>query len=52
MNTDVEFSRAIDEAIKNNVDVIAMAAGWPNLPTDGTSHITKRKRCGQLKKMI
>jgi subtilisin family serine protease len=42
MNTDVEFGRAIDEAIANNVDVIAMAAGWPNLPTDGSSHITKK----------
>ncbi|MFQ5497154.1 MAG: S8 family serine peptidase, partial [Nitrosopumilus sp.] len=42
MNTDVEFGRAIDEAITNNVDVIAMAAGWPNLPTDGSSHITKK----------
>ncbi len=42
MNTDVEFGRAIDEAIANDVDVIAMAAGWPNLPTDGTSFITKK----------
>ena len=42
MDTDVEFVAAIDEAIANNVDVIAMAAGWPNLPTDGTSHITKK----------
>ncbi|MGY5148673.1 MAG: S8 family serine peptidase, partial [Candidatus Nitrosopumilus sp. bin_68KS] len=42
MNTDVEFGRAIDEAIANDVDVIAMAAGWPNLPTDGSSHITKK----------
>jgi len=42
INTDVEFGRAIDEAINNNVDVITMAAGWPNLPTDGTSHITKK----------
>jgi len=42
MNTDVEFGRAIDEAVSNNVDVIAMAAGWPNIPTDGTSYITKK----------
>ncbi|EGG42864.1 Subtilisin-like serine protease [Candidatus Nitrosarchaeum limnium SFB1] len=42
MSTDVEFGRAIDEAVSNNVDVIAMAAGWPNLSTDGTSHITKK----------
>ena len=42
MDTDVEFVAAIDEAIANNVDVIAMAAGWPNLPTDGSSHITKK----------
>ena len=42
MDTDVEFVAAIDEAITNKVDVIAMAAGWPNLPTDGSSHITKK----------
>ena len=42
MDTDVEFAAAIDQAISNDVDVIAMAAGWPNLPTDGTSHITKK----------
>ena len=42
MDTDVEFAAAIDQAIENNVDVIAMAAGWPNLPTDGSSHITKK----------
>ena len=42
MNTDVEFAAAIDEAIQNDADVIAMAAGWPNFPTDGTSHITKK----------
>ena len=42
MDTDVEFAAAIDRAIENNVDVIAMSAGWPNLPTDGTSHITKK----------
>ncbi|EPA05548.1 S8 family serine peptidase [Candidatus Nitrosarchaeum limnium] len=42
MNTDVEFGRAIDEAISNDVDIIAMAAGWPNLSTDGSSQITKK----------
>ncbi len=42
MDTDVEFAAAVDQAIANNVDVIAMAAGWPNLPTDGSSHITKK----------
>lgn len=42
MDTDVEFAAAVDRAISNNVDIIAMAAGWPNLATDGTSHITKK----------
>jgi subtilisin family serine protease len=42
MDTDVEFAVAVDQAIANNVDVIAMAAGWPNLPTDGSSHITMK----------
>jgi len=42
MDTDVEFAVAVDQAIANDVDVIAMAAGWPNLPTDGSSHITKK----------
>jgi len=42
MDTDVEFGVAVDQAIANDVDVIAMAAGWPNLPTDGSSHITKK----------
>jgi subtilisin family serine protease len=42
IDTDVEFAAAVDQAIANDVDVIAMAAGWPNLPTDGSSHITKK----------
>ena len=42
IDTDVEFAVAVDQAIANDVDVIAMAAGWPNLPTDGSSHITKK----------
>ena len=42
MDTDVEFIAAVDKAIANKVDIIAMAAGWPNLPTDGKSHITKK----------
>jgi len=42
MESDIEFAAAVDEAISKNVDIIAMAAGWPNFPTDGTSHITKK----------
>jgi len=42
IDTDVEFAVAVDQAIANDVDIIAMAAGWPNLPTDGSSHITKK----------
>ena len=42
METDIEFTAAVDEAISQKVDIIAMSAGWPNFPTDGTSHITKK----------
>ncbi|HXV66070.1 MAG TPA: S8 family serine peptidase [Nitrosopumilaceae archaeon] len=42
METDIEFTAAVDEAISKNIDIIAMSAGWPNFPTDGTSHITKK----------
>src|SRR3990172_92395 len=42
MESDIEFAAAVDEAISKNVDIIAMSAGWPNFPTDGTSHITKK----------
>ena len=42
LGTDVEFAAAVDEAIKDEVDIIVISAGWPNLPTDGTSHITKK----------
>jgi len=42
MQTDIEFTAAIDEAISTNVDIIVMSAGWPNYPTDGKSHITKK----------
>ena len=42
METDIEFMAAVDEAISQQVDIIAMSAGWPNFPTDGTSHITKK----------
>lgn len=42
MESDIEFAAAVDEAILKNVDIIAMSAGWPNFPTDGTSHITKK----------
>jgi Ca2+-binding RTX toxin-like protein len=42
METDIEFITAVDEAITKEVDVIAMSAGWPNFPTDGTSHITQK----------
>ena len=42
MQTDLEFTVAIDEAISKNVDIIVMSAGWPNYPTDGKSHITKK----------
>jgi subtilisin family serine protease len=42
METDIEFAAAVDEAISQQVDIIAMSAGWPNFPTDGTSHITKK----------
>ena len=42
METDIEFTAAVDEAISQQVDIIAMSAGWPNFPTDGTSHITKK----------
>ncbi len=42
METDIEFISAVDEAISQKVDVIAMSAGWPNFPTDGTSHITQK----------
>lgn len=42
MESDVEFIAAVDEAISQKVDIIAMSAGWPNFPTDGTSHITQK----------
>ena len=42
METDIEFMAAVDEAISQQVDVIAMSAGWPNFPTDGSSHITQK----------
>ena len=42
MGTDVEFAQAVDEALYQNVDLIVMAAGWPNLPTNGHSHITQK----------
>jgi len=42
MESDLEFVAAVDQAISQEVDVIAMSAGWPNFPTDGTSHITKK----------
>ena len=42
METDIEFTAAVDEAISQKVDIIAMSAGWPNFPTDGASHITKK----------
>jgi Ca2+-binding RTX toxin-like protein len=42
MESDIEFAAAVDEAISKNIDVIAMSAGWPNFPTDGTSPITKK----------
>jgi len=42
METDIEFTAAVDEAMSQQVDIIAMSAGWPNFPTDGTSHITKK----------
>ena len=42
MQTDIEFTAAIDEAISKDVDIIVMSAGWPNYPTDGKSHITKK----------
>ncbi len=42
MKTDIEFAAAVDEAISQQVDIIVMSAGWPNFPTDGTSHITKK----------
>ena len=32
MESDVEFAAAVDEAILKNVDIIAMSAGWPELP--------------------
>ena len=42
IETDIEFTAAVDEAISKDVDIIAMSAGWPHFPTDGTSHITKK----------
>lgn len=42
METDIEFAEAVDEAISQGVDIIAMSAGWPHFPTDGSSHITKK----------
>ncbi|MGQ0791412.1 MAG: S8 family serine peptidase [Nitrosopumilaceae archaeon] len=42
MESDIEFAAAVDEAISKNTDIIAMSAGWPNFPTDGTSPITKK----------
>lgn len=42
IETDLEFTAAIDEAISQDVDIITMSAGWPHFPTDGTSHITKK----------
>ncbi|MGI0097310.1 MAG: S8 family serine peptidase, partial [Nitrosopumilaceae archaeon] len=42
MESDIEFTAAVDEAISKNVDIIAMSAGWPNFPTDGKSPITQK----------
>jgi len=42
METDIEFAEAVDEAISQGVDIIAMSAGWPHFPTDGSSLITKK----------
>jgi subtilisin family serine protease len=42
LESDIEFAAAVDEAISENIDIIAMSAGWPNFPTDGTSPITKK----------
>jgi subtilisin family serine protease len=42
MDSDVEFAAAVNQAIVQDIDIIAMAASWPNFSTDGTSHITKK----------
>ena len=42
MESDIEFAAAVDEAISKDIDIIAMSAGWPNFPTDGTSPVTKK----------
>ena len=41
MGNDLEFVEALSEAVKNNVDIIVIPLGWPNLPTDGSSNITQ-----------
>ena len=41
MGNDLEFVEALNEAMANEVDVVVIPLGWPDLPTDGTSHITK-----------
>lgn len=42
MGTELEFQEAVDWAISQNVDIIAMSAGWVNYPTDGQSAMTKK----------
>ena len=41
MGNDLEFVEALDEAMTNQVDVVVIPLGWPDLPTDGSSHITQ-----------
>ncbi|MBI4142211.1 S8 family serine peptidase, partial [Candidatus Woesearchaeota archaeon] len=40
--TEAEFQEAMSEAIKQNVDIISMSAGWLNYPSDGSSVMTKK----------
>ena len=40
--TETEFQEAMSEAIKQNVDIISMSAGWLNYPSDGSSAMTKK----------
>ena len=42
MGTELEFQDAVDWAISQDVDIIAMSAGWVNYPTDGQSAMTKK----------
>ncbi len=40
--SEMEFLDAMDYAMKQNVDMITMSAGWVNYPTDGASEMVQK----------